>query len=99
MLNEDLPRDASGALDWNWLLESGERRMLGARGRMRWVRWTASRVAGRGPGSELVFVLVEDVSEARALASEMAHRASHDELTGLVNRREIGRRLTCLLDW
>jgi diguanylate cyclase (GGDEF)-like protein/PAS domain S-box-containing protein len=98
MLEEDLPRDDSGGLDWSWLLESGERRIIAADGRVCWVRWTASRVAAHGPGSDLVFVLVEDVSEARALVSEMAHQASHDELTGLVNRREIGRRLARLLD-
>ena len=97
MLSEDLPARGDGAIDWAALLEQGERRLLGAQGRMRWVRWTASMVAGRRPGQDHVFVLVEDVSDAHALASEMAHQASHDELTGLINRREIGRRLSQLL--
>ncbi|MDT8312036.1 MAG: diguanylate cyclase, partial [Methylophaga sp.] len=39
----------------------------------------------------------EDVTEAHALASELSHRASHDDLTGLINRSEFERRLTGLV--
>ncbi|MEX0614843.1 MAG: EAL domain-containing protein [Methylophaga sp.] len=39
----------------------------------------------------------EDVTEARALASELSHRARHDDLTGLINRSEFERRLTDLV--
>lgn len=39
----------------------------------------------------------EDVTEARALASELSHRATHDELTGLINRSEFERRLSNLV--
>lgn len=41
-------------------------------------------------GSVLVF---QDVTEARKLAQQVAHQASHDPLTGLINRREFERRL------
>jgi diguanylate cyclase (GGDEF)-like protein/PAS domain S-box-containing protein len=41
-------------------------------------------------GAVLVF---HDVTETRQLAREIAHQASHDALTGLVNRREFQHRL------
>jgi PAS domain S-box/diguanylate cyclase (GGDEF) domain len=41
-------------------------------------------------GAVLVF---QDVTEARKLAQQVAHQASHDPLTGLVNRREFEKRL------
>jgi len=45
-------------------------------------------------GSVLVF---HDVSEQRRLTREMSYRASHDGLTGLVNRSEFDSRLSRLL--
>lgn len=47
-----------------------------------------------GAGSGCVLVL-RDVSEQRELARRLAYQASHDALTGLVNRREFERRLAC----
>jgi diguanylate cyclase (GGDEF)-like protein/PAS domain S-box-containing protein len=38
-------------------------------------------------------VVVRDVSEVRGIARQMSYQASHDALTGLVNRREFERRL------
>ncbi len=38
-------------------------------------------------------ILVRDVSELRGLTRQMTYQASHDALTGLVNRREFERRL------
>lgn len=43
----------------------------------------------RGSGS--------DVTAARALAARLSYQASHDELTGLLNRREFSRRLERLV--
>jgi len=45
---------------------------------------------GKTVGVVLVF---HDVSDARRLAAEMSYQATHDALTGLVNRREFERRL------
>jgi diguanylate cyclase (GGDEF)-like protein/PAS domain S-box-containing protein len=45
-------------------------------------------------GTVLVF---RDVSAQRKLAQELSHQATHDTLTGLVNRAEFERRLTHLL--
>ena len=90
---EDLPLSADGGIDWTRMVQPGERRLLRADGSIRWVRWTASVIAGPQPAADQMFALVEDVSEAHELACEIAYQASHDELTGLINRREIGRRL------
>jgi diguanylate cyclase (GGDEF)-like protein/PAS domain S-box-containing protein len=39
-------------------------------------------------------VIARDVTRARHIAKELAHQATHDPLTGLVNRSEFERRLT-----
>jgi diguanylate cyclase (GGDEF)-like protein/PAS domain S-box-containing protein len=54
---------------------------------------TASPI--RGPDRETAgcVVIFHDVSEMRGLAREMSYQASHDPLTGLVNRAEFERRL------
>lgn len=51
------------------------------------IRNTAGEVAGS-------VVLLHDVTEMRGLARQMSYQATHDALTGLVNRREFERRLT-----
>jgi len=43
-------------------------------------------------------VVFHDVSEQRRLAAQMRHRASHDALTGLINRAEFEQRLSRLLE-
>src|SRR5262245_44561493 len=57
------------------------------------VEATASPV--RGPDGDVagVAVMLHDVSELRGLTQQMSYQASHDALTGLVNRREFERRL------
>ena len=43
-------------------------------------------------------VLLHDVTEMRGLARQMSYQATHDALTGLVNRREFERRLEEAID-
>jgi diguanylate cyclase (GGDEF)-like protein/PAS domain S-box-containing protein len=59
---------------------------------------TASPI--RGPDGQIAgcVVIFHDVSEVRGLAREMSYQASHDALTGLVNRAEFERRLGAALD-
>ena len=89
---EDMRYDEEGRIDWATMIEPAERRLRRADGSSRWVRWSASNINSGGRNAR-IFAVVEDVSEARELASEIAHQASHDDLTGLINRREIERRL------
>ena len=90
---EDLHFDLHGRIDWRRMIEPGERRLRRSDGSSRWVRWSASIINNPDTEGSRIFAVVEDVSEARELASEIAHQASHDDLTGLINRREIERRL------
>src|SRR2546430_6657424 len=48
----------------------------------------------RNSSQELIgaVVLLHDVTELRGLARQMSYQATHDALTGLVNRREFERR-------
>jgi diguanylate cyclase (GGDEF)-like protein/PAS domain S-box-containing protein len=45
-----------------------------------------------------VVLVFRDVTEERKLAQQLSHQATHDTLTGLVNRPEFERRLSHLLD-
>ena len=54
---------------------------------------TASPIRGPDRDTAGCVVIFHDVSELRGLAREMTYQASHDPLTGLVNRAEFRRRL------
>ena len=62
------------------------------------VEITASPV--RGPGNSISgsVVVIHDVSEIRGLARQMSYQATHDPLTGLINRREFERRVDEAMD-
>ena len=54
---------------------------------------SASPINGRNNESLGAVMVFRDVSEARRLAQEISYQASHDPLTGLVNRRAFESRL------
>ena len=62
------------------------------------VELTASPI--RGPGNSIsgTVVVFHDVSELRGLTRQMSYQATHDALTGLINRREFERRLDEAMD-
>jgi len=62
------------------------------------VELTASPV--RGPSNSIsgAVVVFHDVSELRGLTRKMSYQATHDPLTGLINRREFERRLDEAMD-
>jgi diguanylate cyclase (GGDEF)-like protein/PAS domain S-box-containing protein len=57
------------------------------------VEATASPIRGAAGDVQGFAVMMLDVSELRGLTQQMSYQASHDALTGLVNRREFERRL------
>jgi diguanylate cyclase (GGDEF)-like protein/PAS domain S-box-containing protein len=57
------------------------------------VEATASPIRDTDGSVTGVAVMLHDVSELRGLTQQMSYQASHDALTGLVNRREFERRL------
>ncbi len=60
-------------------------------GEPRWVQISLNKVDLEA--GDLVIGVVRDVTERRALLAEAHHHARHDDLTGLLNRREFERRL------
>src|SRR5207248_10524479 len=69
-----------------------------ANGHERPIALSASPI--RTSSQELIgaVVLLHDVTELRGLARQMSYQATHDALTGLVNRREFERRLEEAID-
>lgn len=65
------------------------------RGEARWVEISLNRV--RMEVGVLVIGVVRDIGEHRKLQSALKYHASHDDLTGLVNRREFQLRLHALV--
>ncbi|MEM6513107.1 MAG: EAL domain-containing protein [Pseudomonadota bacterium] len=62
------------------------------------VEITASPIRGPGKSISGTVVVVHDVSELRGLTRKMSYQATHDPLTGLINRREFERRLDEAMD-
>jgi diguanylate cyclase (GGDEF)-like protein/PAS domain S-box-containing protein len=57
------------------------------------IELTASPIKGPGDVIAGAVVIMHDVSEMRGLTKKMSYQATHDALTGLINRREFERRL------
>ncbi len=74
-----------------------EMRRVRRDGEALWVRETVRTVNGEG-GRPVALTVCEDISETRSLSQELSWQASHDALTGLVNRREFERRLALALE-
>jgi len=66
--------------------------MIGAGANERSVELTASPLKNNRGELAGVVVVMRDVSEARGLTREMSYQATHDALTGLINRQEFERR-------
>ena len=64
-----------------------EKRFICHNGNVIWVRETARLVNTKHQNKHLLLVC-EDITETRRLADKIAYQASHDELTGLTNRRQ-----------
>lgn len=75
----------------NW-----ELRKIKSTGEIIWSRESA-RVIDDAEGTENLLIVSEDVTEAHKLSQQLSYQASHDALTGLVNRREFEIRLAILL--
>jgi diguanylate cyclase (GGDEF)-like protein/PAS domain S-box-containing protein len=70
-------------------------------GSERSIELTASPLRSRDNAAEEItgaVVLLHDVTELRGIARQMSYQATHDALTGLVNRSEFERRLAESLD-
>lgn len=98
------PEDWAYGRDERMELLDGERpsatteyRLLKGNNDLLWARLTASMVWKQPGTTPYMIAMLEDISESRRLASELSFQATHDELTGLLNRREFEHRLATTL--
>jgi diguanylate cyclase (GGDEF)-like protein/PAS domain S-box-containing protein len=73
-------------------------RLVDRSGRECPVRYSHAPIRGRDGRVHGMIVVFHDVSQVRAMAQQLIWQASHDALTGLVNRREFERRLADLIE-
>jgi diguanylate cyclase (GGDEF)-like protein/PAS domain S-box-containing protein len=73
-------------------------RLVDRSGRECPVRYSHAPILGRDGTVHGMIVVFHDVSQIRAMAQQLTWQASHDALTGLVNRREYERRLGELIE-
>ncbi len=67
-------------------------------GSERGIELSAAPLVGSSGQIEGAVVLLHDVTELRGITRQMSYQASHDGLTGLINRREFERRLEGCLE-
>ncbi|MFP4611752.1 MAG: diguanylate cyclase domain-containing protein, partial [Thiohalophilus sp.] len=70
-----------------------EQSLLCGDGSTVWAKLTVSRLQEQSGPQVCYIAIFEDVSESRRLSAELSYQASHDELTGLINRRAFERYL------
>jgi diguanylate cyclase (GGDEF)-like protein/PAS domain S-box-containing protein len=89
------PDPVARCLDERRRIDLGRRALLVARasGEEYSVELRASPILAGENGLAGCAVVLHDVSEIRGLTRQMSYQASHDPLTGLVNRREFERRV------
>ncbi|MDH3315766.1 MAG: PAS domain S-box protein [Gammaproteobacteria bacterium] len=62
-----------------------------------WVNERIRLLESEEGGRQELRIVCRDVTEARALSDKLSYQASHDPLTGLINRRELENRLERVL--
>ncbi len=72
--------------------------LVGKHGREFAVEFSASPIRDRNGSLVGVVVGLHDVTEMRQLSQQLTHQATHDSLTGLINRHEFELRLKAALD-
>jgi diguanylate cyclase (GGDEF)-like protein/PAS domain S-box-containing protein len=74
-------------------VSSAELRNVRKDGSILWVRQNA-RVTMGEDGRPVILSVCEDISKAHELSEQLSYQATHDALTGFVNRHEFERRLS-----
>lgn len=78
-------------------VQKQEVRLICQNGNIIWVRETA-RIVNTAHSSQHFLLVCEDITETRRLADRIAYQASHDELTGLTNRRQFDEYIQSLVE-
>ena len=77
-------------------IQSHEIRSVVKDGSLKWLKETA-RVIEENDGKSSLLLVCDDVTETRKLHEQLSYQASHDLLSGLVNRRGVEHRLRWVL--
>jgi diguanylate cyclase (GGDEF)-like protein/PAS domain S-box-containing protein len=94
-----LPDPVHQALTSNTRVSGGRRSLMVTRdGNERSVELSVAPLRNTQGDATGTVILMRDVSELRGLTRQMSYQASHDALTGLVNRREFEHRLQEVID-
>ncbi len=72
--------------------------LVSREGREHAIQISASSIPGKDGTTSGLILVFSDVTEARHMAQKLTHQATHDALTGLVNRHEFECRLQRVLD-
>ncbi|MBV8200254.1 MAG: EAL domain-containing protein, partial [Acidobacteria bacterium] len=92
--HQPLADPVTGCLEEGVLVRSaGHALLLSAAGQEYSVHHSAAPIRDAEDGTLGVVLVFRDVTELRGMEREMVYLASHDPLTGLLNRRELERRL------
>ncbi len=76
---------------------SGELQNKRKNGELYWIKEYVAPIQGENGDVTHFVAIQEDITEARMLANELSYQATHDKLTGLINRSEFERRLSELV--
>ncbi len=71
-------------------------RLVHKNGSILWVKYIARSITG-DDGKPTTLIMCENITEEQILSEQLSFQASHDALTGLVNRREFEQRAERLL--
>ena len=77
---------------------NGDVLLVDRQGREHAVEFTVAPICGDDHQPSGTIVVFHDVTALRTLSHQLSYQASHDPLTGLINRREFEHRLTQALD-
>lgn len=83
---EEMQLDGSGEI-------TIEKRYIRADGRMIWANVNVATVRDSQGRSLYFAAVIDDITESRRLSDQLSHQATHDALTGLINRYEFERRM------
>lgn len=76
----------------NGQVQRKEIRIVDINNKTIWTRSTARSIVNENSENDILFVC-EDITEQKKLSEKLSFQASHDALTGLVNRREFEQRI------
>lgn len=75
-----------------------EKRVINKNGEVIWILLTVSAVFNQQNKLVHFVVQIENINERKMMETELKHQASHDVLTGLINRREIESKIQILIE-